>query len=91
MQVVTESWAAYARGDYEASLGAYAENTVWEELVAAGDRVISVVWSGGRGRTSGTEVSKTHAGVWTFHDRKVVQVQWFGTRDDALEAAGLSE
>ncbi|CAN5141948.1 hypothetical protein BH24ACT23_BH24ACT23_01250 [soil metagenome] len=62
-----------------------------EELVDAGDQVISVVCSRGRGRTSGAEVSKAHAGAWTFHERKVVQVQWFGTRDDALEVAGLSE
>lgn len=31
VQVVTASWAAFARGDYEASLGTYAENTVWDE------------------------------------------------------------
>ena len=31
LQIVTASWAAYARGDYEASLGAYTENTVWDD------------------------------------------------------------
>jgi ketosteroid isomerase-like protein len=62
-----------------------------EELIDAGEQVISVVRSGGRGRMSGAKVSRTHAGVWTLHDRKVVQVQWFATRDDALDAAGLRE
>jgi ketosteroid isomerase-like protein len=30
------------------------------------------------------------AGVWTIRDGKIVHVVWFQTRDEALEAAGLS-
>ena len=61
-----------------------------EEVIDAGDRVVSVVSSYGRGRASGAEVRMTHAGVWTIRDGKVVRVEWM-SREDALEAAGLRE
>jgi ketosteroid isomerase-like protein len=62
------------------------------ELIDAGDKVISVVTTRGRGRASGVEVELTrHAGVWTIRDGKIVRVVWFRTRADALKAAGLSE
>ncbi|MGI8461389.1 MAG: nuclear transport factor 2 family protein [Solirubrobacterales bacterium] len=58
------------------------------ELIDAGDYVISVVNSGGRGRASGIEVERTHAGKWTILNGKVKRVEWFGSREQALEAAG---
>jgi ketosteroid isomerase-like protein len=60
-----------------------------EELIDAGERVISVVTSRGRGRASGLEVEKRHAGLWTFRDGRIVRVEWM-TRDEAIEAAGLT-
>ncbi len=62
-----------------------------DELIDAGEHVICVVTSRGRGRTSGAEVGRTHAAVWTIRDNKVVRVVWFPTREEALEAAGLRE
>ena len=62
-----------------------------EELVDAGGRVIGVVTSQGRGRTSGAEVRRTHAGVRTIRDGKIVRVVWFPSRQEALEAVGLRE
>ena len=63
-----------------------------EELVDAGDLVISVATSRGRGRASGAEVELAHyAGLWSIRDGKVARVVWFSTRHEALEAAGLSE
>ena len=62
-----------------------------EELIDAGDRVISVTTTRGRGRSSGVEVEGTNASLWTIRDGKIVRVVWFGSRDEALEAAGLSE
>ncbi len=61
-----------------------------EELIDAGDRVVSVVSTRGRGRASGVEVEKLHAGVWTIRAGKVVRVEWMD-REKALEVAGLSE
>ena len=62
-----------------------------QELIDAGDRVISVVNSRGRGRASGLDVEWAgNAGLWTLREGKVVRVVWFSSRAEALEAAGLS-
>jgi ketosteroid isomerase-like protein len=67
------------------------EDTV-EELIDAGDKVISIVTTRARGRTSGIDVEWKHnAGVWTLRRGKVVELVWFPTREEALEAAGMSE
>jgi ketosteroid isomerase-like protein len=59
-----------------------------EELVDLGDHVLSVVTSRGRGRASGLDVEWTdNVGVWTIRDGKVIRVEWFRARDEALEAA----
>jgi len=63
-----------------------------DELIDAGERVISVFTYRGRGRASGVEVEWKHmAGVWTLRDGKVLRVAWLQTREQALEAAGLRE
>jgi ketosteroid isomerase-like protein len=63
-----------------------------QELIDAGDQVISVVNSRGRGRASGLDVEWAgNAGVWTIRDGKVVRVVWFPSRNEALEAVGLRE
>jgi len=62
-----------------------------EELIDAGEHVISVVTRRGRGRASGAEMSTLRAGVWTIREGKVARVVWFPTRDEALEAVGLRE
>ena len=61
-----------------------------EELVDAGECVVTVWSARGRGRASGVEVELLHAGgLFTLRDGKVVQVRFFPTREDALKAAGL--
>ena len=63
-----------------------------EELVEAGERVVSVSTIRARGRTSGAEVtSRRYSGVWTIRAGRVTRVVWFPTREEALEAAGLRE
>jgi ketosteroid isomerase-like protein len=62
-----------------------------EELIDAGDHVISVVTSRGRGLASGVEVERAHAGVWTLRSGMIVRVAWMSTRAEALEAVGLRE
>jgi ketosteroid isomerase-like protein len=63
----------------------------FEELIDAGDRVVSVGTTRGRGRASGADVVWKHAGVWTIRDGKIVRVVWFNAREEALEAVGLRE
>jgi ketosteroid isomerase-like protein len=60
-----------------------------EELIDAGEHVISVVTSRGRGRASGAEVETTQYGVWTIREGKIVRVAFFSSRAEALEAAGV--
>ncbi len=63
-----------------------------EELIDAGnDRVIMVLFARGRGRSSGIEVEHRPAGIGTLRDGKIARIVWFPTREEALEAAGLSE
>jgi ketosteroid isomerase-like protein len=62
-----------------------------EELIDAGEHVISVITTRGRGRASGVEVKKTHAGIWTIRNGRIVRVEWMSSRGDALEAAEKAE
>jgi ketosteroid isomerase-like protein len=65
--------------------------TECDELIDAGEQVISVSKYHVRGR-AGIEVSgSARGGIWTIRDGKVSRLMWFDTRDDAIEAAGLSE
>jgi ketosteroid isomerase-like protein len=62
------------------------------ELIDAGeDRVIAVVKISGRAKLSGVESDLTYAVLYTFRDGKIKQGREYWTRDQALEAAGLSE
>ena len=64
----------------------------YKELIDAGDQVISIATARARGRASGVDVEMSdYAALWTVRDGKVVRVVWFPTREQALEAAGLSE
>ena len=60
-----------------------------EELIDAGEYVVSVVMVQSRGRASGLDVSLRSAAVWTVRNGKVVRVAWFATRNEALAAAGV--
>jgi ketosteroid isomerase-like protein len=62
-----------------------------QELIDAGDHVVSIVTDRGRGRASGAEVEISAHGVWTVRDGKIIRVVWFRTREEALKAAGLAE
>jgi ketosteroid isomerase-like protein len=69
------------------------ENVVYdcEELIDAGDEhVVSFVTMRARGRTSGLSIERPQINVWTIRDAKVTRVVWFPTREEALEAVGLS-
>jgi ketosteroid isomerase-like protein len=63
----------------------------YEELIDAGEHVISPVVGRARGRASGIAVEWTHSAVWTIRDGKIVRVVWLPTREAALEAAGVRQ
>ena len=63
-----------------------------EELEDLGeDNVLAVGRQRGRGKLSGAEVDYPIVVVWKFRENKVIGVYFEGTRDAALQAAGLSE
>jgi ketosteroid isomerase-like protein len=62
-----------------------------EELIDAGDQVLARIREREVGRVSGVPVQTTHLAVWTLADGKVIQMQLFDERKQALEAVGLRE
>jgi ketosteroid isomerase-like protein len=61
------------------------------ELVDAGDQVIASTMLRGRGSASGADVSDAYVFVFKLRDGLVVEGWEYRTRQDALEAVGLSE
>jgi ketosteroid isomerase-like protein len=63
-----------------------------EQLIDAGDQVLTLAIEHGRGRGSGAEVEahKT-AHLWTLRDGKAVRLDLYLNRDEALKAVGLEE
>jgi ketosteroid isomerase-like protein len=62
-----------------------------EEARELGDLIFLFATHGGRGRASGAEVHGSNAYLHRVRDGKVVQVGFFDTREQALEAASLPE
>jgi ketosteroid isomerase-like protein len=62
-----------------------------EELVDMGDSVVATVRLRGRGRGSGVEIEACFFDVYTLQDGKIVRMDQFTERSDALEAVQRSE
>ena len=60
------------------------------EIRDAGDQLLLELTLSGRGRLSGAQASWTLWQVWTLKDGQFVRGQAFSSKDEALEAAGLS-
>jgi ketosteroid isomerase-like protein len=60
-----------------------------EEMIDAGDRVVSLVAMTGTTRTGGAEITAPGAAVWTVVDRWVRRGEFHIDRAAALRAAGL--
>ena len=80
---------------YRATLAEAIEDyrMVPEEFIDAGDdQVLVFSREGGRGRGSGAEVqTQPTAHLWTLRDGRVIRMESYWERSDALEAAGLDE
>ncbi len=62
------------------------------ELIDAGHGVVAgVMRYGGRAKLSGIETDETFGVVFTIRDGKIARGREYRTREEALEAAGLSE
>ena len=62
-----------------------------EALHDAGDKVVALVHQRGRSKVGGMPVEMSFAQVWTLRDGKQARMEMYSDRDEALEAAGLSE
>jgi uncharacterized protein len=68
VEVVRAMYAAYARGDVEASLGAYTEDTVWDDTRYRPDGAVH------RGRDALVEVVRTWRAAWDDYDIEAEEV-----------------
>ena len=63
-----------------------------EDVLDAGDRVVTLAIEHGRGKRSGARVEAARtAHVWTMRSNKATRVDLYLDRAEALEAVGLSE
>jgi ketosteroid isomerase-like protein len=62
-----------------------------EQFLAAGDSLLAGVRQRGVGSTSGIPTELRYYMLWTFRGRKVVRLECFRDRSEALDAAGLQE
>ena len=65
------------------------EMTAEDVFGLADGRVITVLLARGRGRTSGIEVEHRPAGVATLREGRIVRIEWFPSREEALASAEL--
>ena len=61
-----------------------------EEFVDAGHQVVAVFRMKATGRGSGVTVERQDAMVWEVRDGKVVRMDYYNKREQALKAVGLA-
>jgi ketosteroid isomerase-like protein len=83
-----EAVAGYTRGLLEAWTLLTLEA---EEIVDAGDTVIVALVQRGVGASSGTPTEFRYFHVWSFRGPKVIRLENFRERAEALAAAGISK
>ena len=72
-------------------LGAWTDYSVeTHEYIDAGDSVVLVFHQSGVGRGSGVRAERDFFGVYDIRDSKVVRYRLFESREEALEAAGVT-
>jgi ketosteroid isomerase-like protein len=60
-----------------------------EEFVELGDRVLVLTRQSGRGKHSGVLLDRELGDLFTFRDGKIVRLESYWNRDEAVRAAGL--
>jgi ketosteroid isomerase-like protein len=78
---------------YMESFAKYWEEIRFEpqEYIEAGEQVLVVARLVGRGKASGVAVERIWAYVWTLRSGRVLRMDGYASRDEALQAAGLAE
>jgi len=68
VEVVRAMWAAYARGDFEASLEAYTEDTVWDDTRYRPDGAVHL------GRDALVDLVRSWRGAWENYEVEAEQL-----------------
>jgi ketosteroid isomerase-like protein len=92
VEIVRRLYDTVARRDAAAVLDLYDREVEWD--MSRGPLAGLTAWGIYRGHEGVRRFFRergTNASIWTIRDGKIVRVVWFGRRDEALEAAGLSE
>jgi ketosteroid isomerase-like protein len=72
-------------------LGTWSDHRIeTREYIDAGDSVIVVFHQSGTGRGSGVRAERDFFGVYDLRDSKVVRYRQYESREEAVEAVGLS-
>ncbi|MCW3032611.1 MAG: hypothetical protein JWM60_956 [Solirubrobacterales bacterium] len=75
--------------DWASAWSAYAMEP--EEFLDAGERVVACVLQTTTGHGSGVELERHDAMVFEFRDAKIVRLDYYNNRQQALKAVGLSD
>jgi ketosteroid isomerase-like protein len=75
--------------DWEAAWAEYTFEP--EEFIDRGDVVVAVIRMTAKGRTSGIEVRRQDALVYKFRDGKIASLDYYNSKEQALEAAGIAK
>jgi ketosteroid isomerase-like protein len=62
-----------------------------DEVIDAGDRIVVLIRDRARRHDTEAEVELISGSVWEVREGKIVRAEFCGSREEALEAAGLSE
>jgi ketosteroid isomerase-like protein len=60
-----------------------------QEYIEAGEQVVVIARLVGRGKSSGVDVTRTWAYVWTLRGQKALCMQGYADHAEALKAVGL--
>ena len=79
IEMLREYWGAFVDYSVEA-----------EEFVDAGTAVVIAIVERGRGKGSGAPFERRMAWLWSFRRGKIVRLEPFRTKEEALAAVGLA-
>ena len=62
-----------------------------EEFIDLGEHLVVPIYTAVHGRSSGIKIENRVVHIWTMRDGKATRFRVYGTRQQALEALGLTE
>jgi hypothetical protein len=91
MRVRTASVIDASIASFQSSRRSLANSRAIEDLQASDGQIIAAVRISGQGAASGVPVAHTFWQIARFRQGRLVWIRFYGTRQEALQAAGLRE